>query len=95
MIKYSYDELNRLVREDNARFGTFTYRYDAAGNILSKTEYAFTFKDELGEALYVKEYSYRQHGWKDMINLTTQKKPEIREDFGLLPLNIKQRIKKR
>ena len=94
IARYAYDSLNRLVREDNARFGTFTYRYDAAGNILSKTEYAFTFKDELGEALSVKEYSYKQRGWKDMINLTTQKKPEIREDFGLLPLNIKQSIKK-
>ena len=67
IARYAYDSLNRLVREDNARFGTFTYRYDAAGNILSKTEYAFTFKDELGEAISVKEYSYKQRGWKDQL----------------------------
>lgn len=67
VARYAYDELNRLVREDNVRFGTFTYQYDAAGNILSKTEYAFTLKDTPQDIISVKEYSYKQHGWKDQL----------------------------
>jgi RHS repeat-associated protein len=42
VIKYYYNELNELVREDNGVIGkTITYLYDAGGNISSKTEYAY------------------------------------------------------
>ena len=36
-VKYSYDGLNRLVREDNAALNnSYTYSYDAGGNITAK-----------------------------------------------------------
>ena len=42
-IRYRYDGLNRLIREDNAKFGkTWTYGYDEGGNIQWKKEYALT-----------------------------------------------------
>ena len=44
--RYGYDDLNRIVREDNKDFGkTWLYCYDYNGNILSKKEYAFTLED--------------------------------------------------
>ena len=67
VARYSYDGLNRLVREDNVNFGTFTYQYDTAGNILAKSEYAFTLKETLTEPANVNEYAYKQHGWKDQL----------------------------
>ncbi|MCM1289488.1 MAG: hypothetical protein NC132_02410 [Corallococcus sp.] len=67
VARYKYDGLNRLVREDNKHFGTFTYQYDSAGNILSKAKYAYTVADVLGEPIEVKDYAYRQHGWKDQL----------------------------
>ena len=67
VARYQYDGLNRLIREDNVKFGTVIYCYDSAGNILSKTHYAFTLKDELGEVVNEYEYSYRQHGWRDQL----------------------------
>ncbi len=40
---YVYDELNRLIRENNHHLGkTVTYLYDAAGNIQKKCTYAMT-----------------------------------------------------
>ncbi len=40
---YVYDELNRLIRENNHQLGkTVTYLYDAAGNIQKKCTYAMT-----------------------------------------------------
>ncbi len=67
VARYQYDGLNRITREDNVRFGTFTYQYDTAGNLLSKTEYAYTLSDTLGQEESVKEYSYNQDGWKDRL----------------------------
>ena len=41
--RYTYDEANQLVREDNAQTNkTVTYAYDKGGNIVTKTEYAYT-----------------------------------------------------
>lgn len=40
-IRYSYDELNELTREDNLYLNkTIIYSYDAGGNLTAKTEYA-------------------------------------------------------
>ena len=50
--RYTYDKLNRLVREDNKPLKkTCTYSYDNNGNILNKREFAFTLcgKDKLEE----------------------------------------------
>ena len=49
-LRYAYDGLNRLIREDNVRLGrTFTFDHDANGNILSKNEYKLTFNRYLRE----------------------------------------------
>lgn len=58
--------MNRLIREDNVHFGTFVYKYDAAGNILSKTAYRYTLSETLGDGVKT-EYTYNQHGWKDQL----------------------------
>lgn len=50
VIRYYYDGLNRLVREDNNYIDkTITYCYDKCGDILSKSEYALTSAETLGE----------------------------------------------
>ena len=49
-VRYYYDGLNRLVREDNNYIDkTITYCYDKCGDILSKFEYALTSAETLGE----------------------------------------------
>ncbi len=61
--KYTYDKLNRLIREDNKQLKKTTlFTYDNNGNILSKREFAFTLKEtekleELNETQY-SQYAY-------------------------------------
>ena len=67
-ISYHYNELNELVREDNAVLGkTITYTYDAGGNITAKAEYPYT-KPTDPVSLETKpntiEYKYDSN-WKD------------------------------
>ena len=69
VARYAYDGLNRLVREDNVHFGTTTYQYDHAGNILRKTSYAFTLDETLTAQGTDVEYEYAQNGWKDQLVL--------------------------
>lgn len=67
VIKYYYDGLNQLTREDNKVLDkTITYTYDAGGNILSKTEYAYT-TGTLGEATSTVSYGYTDTNWKDKL----------------------------
>ena len=50
-VTYEYDKLGRLVRENNPTTGidkTVTWCYDISGNILSRTEYAYTAGDLAG-----------------------------------------------
>ncbi|MBQ3482990.1 MAG: hypothetical protein IJA78_02320, partial [Clostridia bacterium] len=47
--RYAYDALGQLIREDNRALNqTLVYTYDGAGNIESKTVYAFTTSSTLG-----------------------------------------------
>ena len=51
-VRYTYDALSRLIREDNKQLGkTWVYQYDNNGNILSKREFGFTLcsKEKLEE----------------------------------------------
>ena len=67
---YEYDKLNRLTRENNERLGkTWTYGYDAGGNITERKEYAYTTAEQLDNetATATKEYVYRTSGWKDQL----------------------------
>ena len=44
-VKYTYDTLSRIIREDNRqRSETVLYTYDNCGNILSKRTCAFTLE---------------------------------------------------
>ncbi len=64
---YEYDKLGQLVRYNDAVSGkTYTYTYDANGNILSKNEYAYTLSEELGTILNTVSYTYDTH-WKDKL----------------------------
>ena len=67
---YEYDKLNRLTRENNERLGkTWTYGYDAGGNITERKENAYTTAEQLDNetATATKEYVYRTSGWKDQL----------------------------
>ena len=66
-VKYYYDELNQLIRENNAYLNkTITYEYDAGGNILNKKEYAYT-ENTLGTATSTINYNYTNTNWKDQL----------------------------
>ena len=65
---YAYDNLGQLTRENNQAAGkTWTWTYDTAGNILSKSEYAYT-TGSLGTALDMITYGYADNrGWGDLL----------------------------
>ena len=66
-VKYYYDELNQLVREDSVvQNKTITYSYDTGGNITSRKEYAYTTGD-LGNPTATISYSYGDSNWKDKL----------------------------
>jgi len=66
-VRYAYDKLNRLVREDNEAMGTSAaYEYDAAGNILSKAVGAYTLDDEIASPT-THLYTYAETGWRDQL----------------------------
>ena len=65
---YTYDKANQLIREDNQGGGfTHVWRYDTAGNILSRTEYAYTTGsvDSLTPTDTV-NYTYGDTDWGDL-----------------------------
>lgn len=67
--RYGYDKINRLVREDSLNFGTFTYEYDSNGNIIGKTKYPYTLKEELQDNGTRTEYLYSDNNDKDRLVL--------------------------
>ncbi len=64
---YSYDAKNQLVRHDSATLkATYTYAYDAGGNITSKKIYAYTTGSLDGKtATETVNYTYGNDAWKD------------------------------
>ncbi|MBZ9686131.1 hypothetical protein G9F72_007265 [Clostridium estertheticum] len=67
VIKYYYNELNELTREDNQVLDkTIAYSYDVGGNIKSKTEYPYT-TGTLGTATKTYAYAYGDANWKDKL----------------------------
>ena len=65
---YQYDEINQLIRENNAYLNkTVTYSYDAGGNILSKTTYPYTTGSLEGQTGETVTYSYGDSEWKDLL----------------------------
>lgn len=67
-ITYTYDSLNRLVREDNKDLNkTVTYTYDERGNILNKKTYAYT-TGSLTNATVTDTVTYSYNStWKDKL----------------------------
>ena len=69
-VTYEYDKLGRLVRENNPTTGidkTVTWCYDISGNILSRTEYAYTAGDLAGVTpTNTFTYTY-DTDWKDQL----------------------------
>ena len=60
------DSQNQLIREDNQKEGkSWTWTYDAAGNILNKSEYAYT-TETLGAATDTATYLY-DSSWGDLL----------------------------
>ena len=60
-VKYSYDKIGRLIREDNRKLNkTVLLSYDNCGNILSKRETPYTLKpeEEITEFTDEKLYAY-------------------------------------
>ena len=65
--KYYYDDIGRLVREDNkAANKTYTWTYDNAGNILTKKTYIFT-TGTLGSVQSTVTYEYNDTTWGDKL----------------------------
>lgn len=67
MLRYGYDELGQLVREDNRYTGkSYTWKYDEAGNILNRKTYAYTI-DALGTVQNTVIYGYDTGNWGDLL----------------------------
>ena len=85
-IRYYYDSLNQLVREDNGlRSLTFVYEYDDAGNRTKKYDYLLT---DMGvtptNPSFTYNYSYSNSGWGDQ--LVSYNENEITYDGSGNPL---------
>lgn len=68
LIKYHYNSLNEVIREDNEPLGkTIVYNYDVGGNITSKTEYEYNASQKLGKEIKTYNYVYGDPNWKDKL----------------------------
>ena len=64
---YMYDSQNQLIQENNQKLNkTWVWEYDNAGNILSKSEYAYTVGG-VGTANSTKTYTYADSQWGDLL----------------------------
>ncbi len=64
---YVYDSRNQLTRNDSVTQNkSFTYSYDAAGNIILRKEYAYT-TGTLGTATATYNYTYGDSDWGDLL----------------------------
>ncbi len=70
IIKYYYNELNSLIREDNQVSNrTIVYIYDKGGNILTEKTYKYTTDPNLENytPIYTDNYEYNDPIWKDKL----------------------------
>ena len=64
---YVYDSQNQLIRENNGQLQkTYTWTYDAGGNITCRKEYAYT-TGSLGSATVIYNNSYGNSEWGDLL----------------------------
>ncbi len=59
-VRYEYDSIDRLTREDNKKLGTTVlFAYDNCGNIISRRQTSFTLKTNVEECEFTETlYSY-------------------------------------
>ena len=68
VAKYHYDKWNRIVREDNHKFGkTYTWEYDVGGNITEKRTYTLCTGDAVSGEYTSDNYEYATSGWNDQL----------------------------
>lgn len=94
--RYTYDKMNRLIREDNHELGrTYVFTYDVGGNITSKKEYAYNLFDEPLTPLNKDTFGYKSDGHKDRlekIRIGNRTFDDIAYDEMGRPLNYKSNI---
>ena len=68
-IRYYYDALNQLVREDNQKQNkTICYTYDVGGNMIRRDEYRYTENPVITEAQWKSDtFEYQTGGWRDQL----------------------------
>jgi len=68
-IRYVYDDLGQLLREDNEFLGeTYVYTYDNAGNIMTKKTYFLTAEGETPTLIKkTLSYGYSTSEWGDLL----------------------------
>lgn len=68
-IRYYYDALNQLVREDNQKQNqTICYTYDVGGNMVRRDEYSYTENTVITEAPWKSDtFEYQTGGWRDQL----------------------------
>lgn len=68
-IRYYYDALNQLVREDNQKQNkTICYTYDVGGNMVRRDEYSYTENPVITEAPWKSDtFEYQTGGWRDQL----------------------------
>ncbi|MDD6514853.1 MAG: hypothetical protein PUG45_05345 [bacterium] len=86
-VKYYYDELDQLIREDNKWQNlTIVYAYDIGGNLKSRKTYAYTTAATIsGTVKSTDTYTYGNSAWKDQ--LTAYKGQTITYDAMGNPLS--------
>ena len=70
LIRYEYDDLNRLVREDNAQSGyTWLYSYDDNGNLIWSKQYHIMSPNVVDGQKHIAtyQYAYSNQNWKDQL----------------------------
>ncbi len=68
VIKYYYNELKELIREDSQILDkTIAYSYDEGGSIKSKIEYVYTTDIVLSNPVKTISYEYGDANWKDKL----------------------------
>ena len=66
-LKYTYDSMGRLIREDNAYANkTYVYTYTSNGNISAKKTYAYT-TGTLGAVQTTETRAYGNSNWLDQL----------------------------
>ncbi|MBQ8372406.1 MAG: RHS repeat-associated core domain-containing protein, partial [Clostridia bacterium] len=68
-VRYYYDDINQLVREDIGKLGkTYVYTYDNAGNMLSRVTYSLTSQDVTPtNVISTDTYAYGNPEWGDQL----------------------------